>query len=169
MANKKLMNIEVRTLPNGYGLTFDGMRQSEGYMYFTKEELLQGFMLHIGLEITDQLSTENMQDFLVAVMNYKENKKCLQEIERLKMDISILKGRRNSMARKLIRERGKFLQLRDSVHKAADKCDDENAKITILKSVNYYAKTRQFKPDELGLTSEDLKAPIDDDDEDDEE
>jgi hypothetical protein len=168
MAKKKLMNIEVRTLPNGYSLKFDGMRQSEGYMYFSKEKLLEGFMLHIGLEITEELSVENMQDFLVASMNYNENKKCLKEIERLKMDISILKGRRNSIARKLIRERGKFLQLRDSVHKAADKCGDETAKITILKSVNFYAKTRQYKPDELGLTSEDLKAPIEDDEDDEE-
>ena len=69
MSKKKLMNIEVRMLPNGYSLKFDGMRQSEGYMYFSKEKLLEGFMLHIGLEITEELSVENMQDFLVATMN----------------------------------------------------------------------------------------------------
>ena len=36
----KLPNVSVTTLPNGYALTFDGMRQPKGYMYFTLEDLL---------------------------------------------------------------------------------------------------------------------------------
>lgn len=162
MAKKKLMNIEVRTLPNGYSLKFDGMRQSEGYMYFSKEKLLEGFMLHIGLEITEELSVENMQDFLVATMNWKENKKCVREIERLNTSMNLLKGKRNSMARKVMTERGKLVTLVSNIKKAAYKCKDAECQLAIMKCINIYAKTRQYKPDELGLTSEDLKAPIED-------
>ena len=59
--------IRVETLPNGYCLKFDGMKNPTGYMYFTPEALLEGFMLHIGLGITEQLNTETMQDFLVTL------------------------------------------------------------------------------------------------------
>lgn len=80
--DKKLPNIEVLTQPNGYSLKFDGMRQ-RGYFYFSPDTLLQGFMLHIGLGITDQLNTETMNDFIVTAMNWKDNEKCIKEIERL--------------------------------------------------------------------------------------
>ena len=39
----KLPNVSVTTLPNGYALTFDGMRQPKGYLYFTLEDLLKGY------------------------------------------------------------------------------------------------------------------------------
>ena len=54
--------IKVTPLPNGYSLEFDGMKQKTGYMYFSPDKLLEGFMLHIGIGITDDLDTETMQD-----------------------------------------------------------------------------------------------------------
>ena len=66
----KLPNVSVTTLPNGYALTFDGMRQPKGYMYFTLEDLLKGFMIHIGCGKTDQLDMSDIDDFLDAVLAY---------------------------------------------------------------------------------------------------
>ena len=47
-----MKRITVQTLPNGYSLNFDGDRQN-GYMYFNENDLLKGFMIHIGLNMTE--------------------------------------------------------------------------------------------------------------------
>ena len=107
--------IDVDTLPNGYSLKFDGMKQQGGYMYFTPEQLLEGFMAHIGLEMTDQLNMETIQDFLVTAMNWKDNKECVKEIERLKNALRLMTGRRASLARQMIQERNRYNGIIDDV------------------------------------------------------
>ena len=107
--------IDVETLPNGYSLKFDGMKQQGGYMYFTPEQLLEGFMAHIGLEMTDQLNMETIQDFLVTAMNWKDNKECVKEIERLKNALRLMTGRRASLARQMIQERNRYNGIIDDV------------------------------------------------------
>ena len=107
--------IDVETLPNGYSLKFDGMKQQGGYMYFTPEQLLEGFMAHIGLEMTDQLNMETIQDFLVTAMNWKGNKECVKEIERLKNALRLMTGRRASLARQMIQERNRYNGIIDDV------------------------------------------------------
>ena len=112
---KKVKLIDVETLPNGYSLKFDGMKQQGGYMYFTPEQLLEGFMAHIGLEMTDQLNMETIQDFLVTAMNWKDNKECVKEIERLKNALRLMTGRRASLARQMIQERNRYNGIIDDV------------------------------------------------------
>ena len=107
--------IDVETLPNGYSLKFDGMTQKGGYMYFTPEQLLEGFMAHIGLEMTDQLNMETIQDFLVTACNWKDNKDCVKEIERLKNALRLMTGRRASLARQMIQERNRYNGIIDDV------------------------------------------------------
>lgn len=112
---KRVKLIDVETLPNGYSLKFDGMKQQGGYMYFTPEQLLEGFMAHIGLEMTDQLNMETIQDFLVTAMNWKDNKECVKEIERLKNALRLMTGRRASLARQMIQERNRYNGIIDDV------------------------------------------------------
>ena len=112
---KKVKLIDVETLPNGYSLKFDGMKQQGGYMYFTPEQLLEGFMAHIGLEMTDQLNMETIQDFLVTAINWKDNKDCVKEIERLKNALRLMTGRRASLARQMIQERNRYNGIIDDV------------------------------------------------------
>lgn len=107
--------IKVETLPNGYSLKFDGMSKKGGYMYFSPEKLLKGFMLHIGLEMTDQLNTETMDDFIVAAINWKDNKECVKEIERLTRELRLMTGKRASLARRLILERNRHIALYDAI------------------------------------------------------
>ena len=113
---KKVKLIDVETLPNGYSLKFDGMTKKGGYMYFTPEKLLEGFMLHIGLDMTDQLNTETMQDFIVAACNWKDNKDCVKEIERLTHELKMMRGKRDALARRLLAERNHYISLMDSVN-----------------------------------------------------
>ena len=113
---KRVKLIDVETLPNGYSLKFDGMTKKGGYMYFTPEKLLEGFMLHIGLNMTDQLNTETMQDFIVAACNWKDNKDCVKEIERLTHELKMMRGKRDALARRLMSERNHYISLMDSVN-----------------------------------------------------
>lgn len=64
---KQLTNIKVETVPNGYALDVDDAR----YMYFNIEELLQGFMYHIGLEELGATSSKTMSEFIAASMEWR--------------------------------------------------------------------------------------------------
>ena len=105
-----MKRITVQTLPNGYSLNFDGDRQN-GYMYFNENDLLKGFMIHIGLNMTEQLSMENIDDFLVAVMNWNETGKCIKELSRMEEELTLAQTSRNRIARQMIDEREKHLEL----------------------------------------------------------
>lgn len=132
--------ISVATYPNGYSLKFDGMKKDGGFFYHSKEKLLEGFMLHIGLEMTDQLDTETMQDFIIAACNWNENKKCLDEIERLKMEVKTLKGRCNSLATRLMNERNRHMALVDEVSSLKSQF---KAITNITKAIDKILKTRK--------------------------
>lgn len=109
-----MKKITVQTLPNGYALNFDGDRQ-KGYMYFNVDDLLKGFMIHIGLKMTEQLSMENIDDFLVAVMNWNETGKCIKELSRMEEELKLAQTSRNRLARMMIDEREKHLELVNNI------------------------------------------------------
>ena len=123
MAKEKFLpNIEVRRLTNkkAYSLTFDGMKQSQGYLYYTPDKLLEGFMAHIGLGMTDQLNMENIQEFLVAAMNWNSEEKNVKEIARLNASVRQANGGRVAMAKRLMAERMRFVTLVDGIAKLAN-------------------------------------------------
>jgi hypothetical protein len=109
-----MKKITVQTLPNGYALNFDGDRRN-GYMYFNVDDLLKGFMIHIGLNMTEQLSMENIDDFLVAVMNWNETGKCINELRRMEEELTLAQTSRNRIARQMIDEREKHLELVNNI------------------------------------------------------
>ena len=109
-----MKKITVQTLPNGYSLDFDGARH-KGYMYFNVDDLLKGFMIHIGLKMTEQLSMENIDDFLVAVMNWNETGKCIKELSRMEEELKLAQTSRNRLARMMIDEREKHLELVNNI------------------------------------------------------
>ena len=96
-------------LNNGYCLKFDGMKEPGGYMYFSPEKLLEGFMVHIGLEELDALDTTTMQDFIVSAASWKEKKECMAEIERLNRQNKQIQRQRNKIAQQLVNERRTLL------------------------------------------------------------
>ena len=109
-----MKKITVQTLSNGYALNFDGDRHN-GYMYFNVDDLLKGFMIHIGLKMTEQLSMENIDDFLVAVMNWNETGKCIKELSRMEEELTLANTGRNRIARMMIDEREKHLELVNNI------------------------------------------------------
>lgn len=142
---KKIKAISVKTLPNGYELTFDGQKSSTGYFYFSSEELLEGFMLHIGLGMTESLKREEMDDFTKAVMHWNENSVCVKEIIRLTKEVQAITKKRNALAAQLISERNRYIEL-----------TTEAAKLSpiVANIQRYHRKPLTLK--ELGIASNDI-------------
>lgn len=153
---KPLPAITVEKVPNGYVLKFDGMKKREGFLYFSPEKLLEGFMCHIGLKMTDELDTDMMQDFIVGAINYSTNEKCIKEIERLNAEIKAVTRSRNGMGRRLIEERTRLLKVIDIVEELELYVKKENR----TEYNNLRKRLPRVKPltlEELGITFDDTE------------
>ena len=163
---RQLPRIDVKTKPNGYSLEFDGQRQT-GYFYHTPEKLLEGFMCHIGLHMTEYLDTETMQDFIVAAITWKDNKECVEEIDRLRDRLRIMTAKRNGIAKRLVAERNKHIALFEQLKALAiDFKDVPDLKKRVQDATKYYSKMFPITLDQLTTTKDDV---IEDDDEETEE
>lgn len=153
---KPLPTITVEKVPNGYVLKFDGMKKREGFLYFSPEKLLEGFMCHIGLHMTDELDTDMMKDFIVGAINYSTNEKCIKEIERLNSEIKAVTRSRNGMGRRLIEERTRLLKVIDIVEELELYVKKENR----TEYNNLRKKLPRVKPltlEELGIINDDTE------------
>ena len=157
---KTLPMITVDNVPNGYILKFDGMKKSDGFLYFSPVKLLEGFMCHIGLHMTDELDTDMMQDFIVGAINYSTNEKCIKEIERLNAELNAVKRSRNGMGRRVIEERTRLLKVIDIVEELEIYTKKENR--------TEYNNLRKRLPRVKPLTLEELAITIDDTEDNDE-
>lgn len=153
-----MKRITVQTLPNGYSLNFDGDRQ-KGYMYFNVDDLLKGFMIHIGLNMTEQLSMENIDDFLVAVMNWNETGKCIKEMRRMEEEFNTARHNRNSIARQMVEERSKHLELVNGIKDLMTKLKDYPDKDIVNSLQKLIASRKAMKAitlSGLGVKSDDI-------------
>ena len=153
--NKKLPKIEVVTVKNGYNLRIEGHKQE--YMYFTPERLLEGFMVHVGLKMTDQLSAETISSFIDSALQWNDLKKSTAEINRLKTKLNNLQRNRNGIATRLMHERDRLLMLmeycKDVVigkHGLTDAIAKLNSQVGKLHGLH------KLTPKELGITSDDV-------------
>ncbi len=153
-----MKRITVQTLPNGYSLNFDGDRQ-KGYMYFNVDDLLKGFMIHIGLKMTEQLSMENIDDFLVAVINWNETGKCIKELRRMEEEFNTARHNRNSIARQMVEERSKHLELVNGIKDLMTKLKDYPDKDIVNSLQKLIASRKAMKAitlSGLGVKSDDI-------------
>ena len=160
MAKKELPRITVNMLPNGYSLEFDGMERKEGFLYLNPKELLEGFMLHIGLNKLGILNTETMEGFIKAAAEWNSIEKCIEEISRLKAANNALRKRVHGLARKVIEERDLMLGLREVV-----KGNDKKKTVLLQKSGTKKPLTLR----DLGITSDFIIEMEDTDNEDEED
>ena len=77
---KKRLAILLRTMVNGYALEVN----NEGYMYFNAQSLLEGFMVHVGLERLETMTKEEIRDMLDALKDGSAVKKLQAEVTSLK-------------------------------------------------------------------------------------
>ena len=72
--------ILLRTMTNGYMLDVN----DEGYMYFNALSLLEGFMVHVGLERLEAMTKEDIKEMLESLKDGSAVKKLQAEVTELK-------------------------------------------------------------------------------------
>ena len=72
--------IQLRTMVNGYLLEVN----NEGYMYFNAPSLLEGFMIHVGLERLEAMTKEEIKAMLDSLKDGSAVKKLQAEVTELK-------------------------------------------------------------------------------------
>lgn len=161
MARKKgLPVITVETVPhgqepNGYVLKFTGAKQPDGYLYFSPDKLLEGFMLHIGLCMTEQLNTETMQDFITAACNWKDTESCHKKIRELQYRLRLTIQSRNSMARRLMEDRKRLVDMIGLIQGLATENKGNKYLVIKLNAITKnMTKMRKYSAKELGITKE---------------
>ena len=72
--------ILLRTMTNGYMLDVN----NEGYMYYSAQSLLEGFLVHVGLERLEAMTKEEIREMLDLLKDGSAEKKLQAEITELK-------------------------------------------------------------------------------------
>ena len=72
--------ILLRTMTNGYMLEVN----DEGYMYYSAQTLLEGFLVHVGLERLEAMTREEIKEMLESLKDGSAEKKLQAEITELK-------------------------------------------------------------------------------------
>ena len=106
---KKLPQIEIRTLANGYSLSIEGHKQE--YMYFTPDKLLEGFMVHVGLKMTEQLSPDTIKSFIDSALEWNNLKASHKELQKAQRETERVNRLYRSLAKRMIDERQRVLRL----------------------------------------------------------
>ena len=82
MEQKEPMKLAIllRTMTNGYMLEVN----DEGYMYFDIPSLLEGFLVHVGLERLEAMTKEEIREMLDSLKDGSAEKKLQAEVTELK-------------------------------------------------------------------------------------
>ena len=81
MEQKEPMKLAIllRTMTNGYMLDVN----NEGYMYYSAQSLLEGFMVHVGLERLEAMTKEEIKEMLESLKDGSAVKKLQAEVTEL--------------------------------------------------------------------------------------
>ena len=167
---KKLPRISVHTLPNGYSLSIEGHKHE--YMYFSPEKLLEGVMVHVGLKMTEELSTDTIKNFIDSALEWNNQKASRKEIQKAEREMDKVNRKYRALANKMIKERHRMLRL----------CNLAKACVTGHHSLTYalaalharvhnYGQLKELSLSDFGITSDQITddEPTDDGDDEDTE
>ena len=94
---QKRLAILLRTMVNGYMLEVN----NEGYMYFNAQSLLEGFMVHVGLERLEAMTKEEIKAMLGVLKDGSAEKKLQAEVTELKALVDDQKRQIRELKRKI--------------------------------------------------------------------
>ena len=83
---KSIKTVTVRTVPNGYELKYDGMRQREGFLYFNIESLLGGILKHVVMGDKSEQDPEECKSLLQSMMTWPDSVELRQAYATLQSD-----------------------------------------------------------------------------------
>ena len=89
--------ILLRTMTNGYMLEVN----DEGYMYFDIPSLLEGFLVHVGLERLEAMNKEEIKEMLESLKDGSAVKKLQAEVTELKDLVDEQKRRIRELKRRI--------------------------------------------------------------------
>jgi len=118
MAKKQLTKVSVQTVPNGYLLNVEG----NGYMYFTLQELLEGFFVHVGLNKLNWLDRDTITDLMTACATWPKEGDAIQEAARLTAQVEDLQQSRT-------RDASTIATLKNQLASTSKKLADTTAKL----------------------------------------
>lgn len=81
---QKRLAILLRTMVNGYMLEVN----NEGYMYFNAQSLLEGFLVHVGMERLEAMTKEEIKEMVNSIKDGSAVKKLQAEVTELKTVIN---------------------------------------------------------------------------------
>ena len=161
---KKLPHISVQTLPNGYSLSIEGHRHE--YMYFSPEKLLEGIMVHVGLKMTEQLSTDTIKSFIESALEWNNQKAIRKELQKAQREMDRVNSKYRAVANRLIKERHRMLRL----CKLAKECVTGSHSLTdalaaLHARVHNDGQLKELSLADFGITSDQILDDEEDDDE----
>lgn len=77
---QKRLAILLRTMVNGYMLEVN----NEGYMYFNAQSLLEGILVHVGMERLEAMTKEEIKEMVNSIKDGSAVKKLQAEVTVLK-------------------------------------------------------------------------------------
>ena len=89
--------ILLRTMTNGYMLDVN----DEGYMYYNAQSLLEGFMVHVGLERLEAMTKEEIKEMLESLKDGSAEKKLQAEVTELMALVDNQKKQIRELKRKI--------------------------------------------------------------------
>ncbi|MBR2229000.1 MAG: hypothetical protein IJ886_01830 [Prevotella sp.] len=89
--------ILLRTMTNGYMLDVN----NEGYMYYSAQSLLEGFLVHVGLERLEAMTKEEIKEMLESLKDGSAVKKLQAEVTELKDLVDEQKRRIRELKRRI--------------------------------------------------------------------
>jgi hypothetical protein len=161
---KKLPRISVQTLPNGYSLAIEGHKHE--YMYFSPEKLLEGVMVHVGLKMTEELSTETIKSFIDSALEWNNQKASHKELQKAQREVDKVNRKYRALANKLIKERHRMLRL----CKLAKECVTGSHSLTdalaaLHARVHNDGQLKELSLADFGITSDQILDDEEDEDE----
>lgn len=111
MAKEEKKNVKVVTAPNGYALDIG----NHGFFYFTLNELLKGFIYHVGFKELGEVSTDKIGDIIEAAATWKDNEKLVKQIISLEHGNQDLKNDISSMEHEIENKKAYAKTLREKL------------------------------------------------------
>lgn len=110
---KMAHHVSVKTIPNGYALDVD----KTGYMYYTLAELVEGFLLHVGLGVVDYCDKETMHELITACGTFPKEGQAIQAVAGLQAKIEALEQSHKRDLREIETRKQQNLKLSEELTK----------------------------------------------------
>ena len=110
---KMAHHVSVKTIPNGYAMDVD----KTGYMYYTLAELVEGFLVHVGLGVVDYCEKETMRDLITACGTFPKEGQAIQAVAGLQAKIEALEQSHKRDLREIETRKQQNLKLSEELTK----------------------------------------------------